>query len=95
MAGQIISRDLFGLALSSLLPQSTTMVEIGVQRGVFSQLMLETWLENKRYVLIDAWASKTSRDYVDTANLYNQEMCYNETVWRMNKIQVSVMHIIN
>ena len=69
------------------------MVEIGVQRGVFSQLMLETWLENKRYVLVDAWKSEDRRDYLDTANLYDQEMCYEETVWRINKIQVSVVCI--
>ena len=60
-------------------------VELGVQRGHFADKMLSTWLDAKRYVLVDAWRELES--YHDVANVNNQKQDenYRATLKRMQK----------
>jgi predicted O-methyltransferase YrrM len=77
-----------------LLPNATTMVEIGVQRGIFAHLMLETWRENKRYILVDSWKSEIRGAYLDAADSDAQDRIYHEAVNRIKSIPVSTaLHI--
>jgi hypothetical protein len=68
MLGNIHSRDIFGYVLTSLGYTSGTMVEIGVNRGHYSSLMLSQW-PGKCYVMIDPWEPHPGNEYVDVANL--------------------------
>ena len=51
----------------------TSMIEIGVQSGVFSSLILARWPRFERYYGIDPWAHQ--ENYVDGANVqqYDQD----------------------
>jgi hypothetical protein len=88
MAGQIKSRDHFGMALSMLLPNATSMVEVGVQRASFAETILNTWDQNKKYILVDQWATEARERYLDAANVVNQTLVYAEAVRRMERLQV-------
>jgi hypothetical protein len=88
MAGQIKSRDHFGMALSMLLPNATSMVEVGVQRASFAETILNTWDQNKKYILVDPWATEARERYLDAANVVNQALVYAEAVRRMERLQV-------
>jgi hypothetical protein len=68
MLGSIHSRDIFGHVLTTLGYTSGTMVEIGVNRGHYSSLMLSQW-SGKNYVMIDPWEPHPGQEYVDVANL--------------------------
>lgn len=68
MLGNIHSRDIFGYVLTTLGYTSGTMVEIGVNRGHYSALMLSQW-PGKCYVMIDPWEPHPGDEYVDVANL--------------------------
>lgn len=68
MIGNIYSRDIFGHVLLSLGYTRGTMVEIGVNRGHYSALMLSQW-SGQNYVMIDPWEPLPDDEYVDIANL--------------------------
>jgi len=57
-------------------------VEVGVQQGLFSDLILSSW-QGSRLISVDPWLE--SADYEDTANVAQatQESLYQETVERL------------
>ena len=46
----------------------STGVELGVQRGEYSKVILATWKACTKYVLVDLWA--TQKNYADSANIH-------------------------
>jgi len=79
-----------------------TAVEIGVQRGRYSEFLLSEWHGN-RLISVDPWREAPGEDYVDRANVaqLEQDRCYDETlrrlrrfgtrssVWRMTSIEAA------
>lgn len=59
-------------------------VEVGVQRGLFSELILDTW-NGRRLTSVDPWLE--ADDYVDVANVSqaSQDANYEETIARLAK----------
>ena len=49
-----------------------TWVEVGVQRGFYSRVLLEFCPELKKLILVDAWRN-LGKEYRDTANVSNAE----------------------
>ena len=49
----------------------STGVELGVQRGEYSKVILATWKACTKYVLVDLWA--TQKNYTDAANVHQAE----------------------
>jgi hypothetical protein len=73
MLNNIHSRDIFGHVLTMLgYSHGTTMVEIGVNRGHYSSLMLAQWA-GENYLMIDPWVPQAMAEYVDVANLNSQD----------------------
>jgi len=69
MAATLDSRDDLGVALPLLVPNATTLIEVGVQEGKFAELLLATAPSSLRhYVGIDPWTPQSGELYVDAAN---------------------------
>lgn len=68
LAGQLDTRDDLGYSLAALLPQAKSLVEVGVQRGVFAELLLHTATSLTCYVGVDAWRVWPEYAYIDEAN---------------------------
>lgn len=79
------SRNKLGFYLNSkyLLGQG---VEIGVQSGIFSEIILSTW-RGERLYCIDCWEMQDKSIYVDTANTTNEnhEIFFQQTKNRLQK----------
>ena len=69
-------------------------VEIGVQKGIFAEKTLGSWLSVRTYVLVDAWANQ--KNYKDLANLdgKGQESNYVATQKRMAPFRARGVNII-
>jgi Methyltransferase domain len=63
-----------------------TGVEVGVKRGLFSELLLRRW-HGRRLVSVDPWLEAPPDEYVDGANVTQtrHEQFYAETVKRLEK----------
>lgn len=63
-----------------------TGVEIGVQRGRYSEYLL-TWWHGARLISVDPWREATQGEYVDRANVAQeeQERRYRETLERLRR----------
>lgn len=74
-------RDELGEYLNEL--GFTTGAELGVQRGHYSEKILQTWEKCQRYYLVDVWRQQNS--YKDIANVDDdeQEKIYNEAKSRL------------
>ena len=70
----LASRDDLGKILER--HNFTVGVELGVQNGIYSNIILKEWKSCKQYVLVDVWRSLTN--YVDVANFNDkqQELIY-------------------
>jgi len=63
----------------------TVGLEIGVQKGLYSEHLLKHWPSCKKFYAIDPWLKQTN--YVDLANLEQdaQEQLYQETKQRLSQ----------
>lgn len=68
MAATIDSRDDLGVALPLLVPNATSWVELGVQAGIYADLILNTAPGLHHYVGIDPWIPQPRERYRDIAN---------------------------
>jgi Methyltransferase domain len=61
-------------------------VEVGVNRGRFSETVLRRW-RGRKLISVDPWAEAPSEDYVDVANVAQSqhERFYEQTVERLGK----------
>ena len=80
---QLNDRNEFGALLEKF--QFKTMIEIGVQSGLFADELLSNWPSFEQYFGVDPWIQQ--KNYVDWANVDNneQEKKYQETINRLNK----------
>ncbi len=64
----------------------TIGAEIGVQRGIYSEVTLNLWSKAKRYYLVDIWKQQ-SKYYAETGNVPDamQDQNYLQTKTRMEK----------
>lgn len=62
-------------------------VEIGVQNGIFSKRILDSWTNNKKFYLVDVWAPL--KNYTDPANVpvEMQNECFLRTKARLSDFQ--------
>lgn len=74
-------RDEIGLVLEE--HNFTTGVEVGVQRGLYSEIILKNWKSCKQYNLVDLW--KHQDNYTDLANVNDnkQDTYYQDAVTRL------------
>jgi len=68
MAATIDSRDDLGVALPLLVPNAFSWVELGVQAGMYADLILSTAPGLQHYVGIDPWIPQPRERYRDVAN---------------------------
>ena len=68
----ITSREDFGKMLNER--KFTTGAELGVQKGLFSKIILESWTSCTKYYLIDSW--RHTDGYSDTANVDDQSQLH-------------------
>jgi Methyltransferase domain len=61
-------------------------VEIGVQEGKFSELLLDTW-RGRHLISVDPWQEAPATEYLDIANIVQaeQDRLYRETVDRLGR----------
>lgn len=80
---QLNNRNEFGALLEKY--KFKTVVEIGVQSGLFADELLSNWPSFEQYFGVDPWIQQ--KNYVDWANVDNneQEKKYQETRNRLNK----------
>jgi hypothetical protein len=80
---QLNNRNEFGALLEKY--QFKTVIEIGVQSGLFADELLSNWPSFEQYFGVDPWIQQ--KNYVDWANVDNneQEKKYQETRNRLNK----------
>lgn len=83
MINNIRTRDELGFVLPHLLAPSDTpniMVEVGINEGLFSQRMLDTWPGCQRYLLVDPWHPVTAdhADYIDSNNFHSDRIRYQQ-----------------
>lgn len=92
MASQLESRDDLGFALSSILPNASTFLEVGVQSGDFANLILNTWDNLKIYIGIDSWVPWSDSLYPDIANVNNtvQEENFHYSIDRLSEFESKV-----
>lgn len=80
----IESRDDLGFLFSALFPpssnHSTVFVEVGVNKGNYAKILLNTWPTLSMYVGIDAWKTWTEEEYLDIANYDEHEENYVTTI---------------
>lgn len=80
----IESRDDLGFLFSSLFPpssnHSTVFVEVGVNKGNYAKVLLNTWPALSMYVGIDAWKTWAEEEYLDIANYDEHEENYITTI---------------
>ena len=74
MLATLDNRDSFGHVLNNIGYGGVgrTFVEVGVQRGHFSQLILSQWMGN-RYIMVDPWSEVEKDKYIDLANVENEQ----------------------
>ncbi len=79
----IKNRNEFGILLEK--SKFSTMIEVGVQSGIFAEKVLSNWPSFKQYYGIDPWIQQ--KNYKDFANVDNneQEKKYQETINRLKK----------
>ena len=77
----VTRRDSIGCLLNNL--GFTRGVEVGVQAGIFTHTVLQSWTRCERYFLVDVWAHQ--ENYKDTANVQDSrhEELYQETLQRL------------
>jgi len=68
LAATLDSRDDLGIALPLLVPNASTLVEVGVLEGAFAELLLNTAPNLRNYIGVDTWAPAPPEEYVDVAN---------------------------
>jgi len=87
------SRLEFGLMLESFKLKS--MIEIGVQQGLFADAVLSKWPSFQNYYGIDAWTQQTN--YIDQANvpIDQQEIKYKQTLNLLSKYGEKIKLIRN
>lgn len=60
--------------------------EVGVKRGIYSEIILSRW-EGKKLYLVDPWEEQNDESYVDRANVDQErhDTFYNEALERLGK----------
>jgi hypothetical protein len=79
-----------------------TGAEVGVKRGLFSEVILKSW-EGERLISVDPWMEAPAEDYADVSNVEQaqHERFYEETaerlaqfggrslIWRMTSVEAA------
>ena len=71
----------------------TEGAEIGVQRALFSKDMLRMWPGCTKYIVVDVWEQQ--ENYVDAANVKNQDALYNEMLVNLEPYKEKVVVMRN
>lgn len=82
-AFSISPREYFPLVLNGIHLKGKG-VEVGVQKGIFSEIILKSW-EGQTLYSIDPWLEFSKDEYIDDANVpqNKQEELYQETLERL------------
>jgi mannosyltransferase OCH1-like enzyme len=91
---QLLHRDYLGDLLNSY-NLDNIGVEIGVQRGLFSQEILRKW-NGRKLFLVDAWEKQSSDVYIDTANVSDELHNYNMYITKVltnNMVSKKIDHL--
>ena len=79
------TRNDFGILLES--ENKKVGLEIGVQRGIYSEIILSKWINCEKYILMDPWVHQQNYEDVANVNQDTQNALYDETVNRLKKFQ--------
>lgn len=81
------SRNDLGKYLQLMGADFNVGVEIGVQNGLFSKKILDSWTNSKKYFLVDVWAPL--KNYDDPANVPTEKQndCFLRTKTRLSNFR--------